>query len=55
MKKAIIGVVAISAVLGLRHVERQMAYRMREHCEQMVGQLAGRGEAVSTARPHVHA
>ena len=55
MKKAFIGVVAISAVLGLRQVGRHMAYRMREHCEQMVGQFAGRGEAACTTRPQVHA
>lgn len=55
MKKAIIGVVAISAVLGLRHVGQRMGHRMREHCEQMVGQFADRGEAVGTTRPHVHA
>jgi hypothetical protein len=55
MKKAIIGAVAIGAVFGLAQVGRRMSQRMREHCEQMVGQFAGRSEAVSTTRPHAHA
>ena len=47
MKKAIIGLVAIAAMLGLRPVLRRMGYQMRKHCEQMAEQFAGRGDAVS--------
>jgi hypothetical protein len=37
MKKLIIGLVAVAAVLALRPVGKRMAQKMREHCEQMAG------------------
>lgn len=53
MKKAILGLVAIGAVIGSRPVARRMGRKMREHCEQMAaqckqmaGQFQTRGEAV---------
>ena len=53
MKKAILGFVAIGAVIGSRPVARRMGRKMREHCEQMAaqckqmaGQFGTRGEAV---------
>ena len=53
MKKAIVGVVAIGAIIGSRPVARRMGRKMREHCEQMAAQCkqiaaqpGGRGEAV---------
>ena len=46
MKKVIIGLVAIAAMLGLRPVLRRMGHQMRKHCEQMAERFAGRGEAV---------
>ena len=51
MKKLIIGLVAVAAVLALRPVGKRMAHKMREHCEQMAGkcqekmaQFGGGGE-----------
>ena len=39
MKKLIVGVLAVGAVLALRPaLRRQMAQRMREHCTQMAAQ-----------------
>jgi hypothetical protein len=46
MKKAIVGLVAVGAILGLRPLTRRLGHMMREHCEQMVAQCRGRGEAV---------
>ena len=54
MKKAIIGLAAVGAVIGLRPVvKRRIAHKMREHCQQMAakceqmmaGQSGDRGEA----------
>jgi hypothetical protein len=38
MKKAIIGVVAVSAVIGAGVLRRRVGNAMREHCEQMATQ-----------------
>ena len=53
MKKAILGFVALGAIIGLRPVARRMGRKMREHCEQMAaqckqmtGQFGTRGEVV---------
>ena len=53
MKKAVIGFVALGAVVGFRLVARRMGGKMREHCgqlatqcKQMSAQVGGRGEAV---------
>ena len=35
MKKLIIGLVAVGAVLAVRPVVRCRAHKMREHCDQM--------------------
>ena len=35
MKKLVIGLVAVGAVLAVRPVVRRKAHKMREHCEQM--------------------
>jgi hypothetical protein len=48
MKKAIIGLVAVAAVIGLRPAVRRMGDKMREHCEQMAAQFAGRGAAAGS-------
>lgn len=40
MRKAIIGVAAAGAVVGLGVVGRRMGHRMREHCAQMARQTA---------------
>jgi len=46
MKKAIVGVAAVGAAVGLGQVIKRMGPRMREHCEQMMaGQSGRRGEA----------
>jgi hypothetical protein len=45
MKKAIVGLVAVGAVIGLRRVIPRVGQKMREHCEQMMAQFQGRGEA----------
>lgn len=47
MKKLIVGLVAVGAVLALRPVlKRRMVQTMREHCQQMAGKckemMAGR-------------
>jgi hypothetical protein len=53
MKKALVGLVVVGAVVGLRPVARRMGHKMREHCGQMAAQckqmgvqFGGRGEAV---------
>lgn len=38
MKKAIIGVAAVAAVVGLGVVSRRVGHKMREHCVQMAAQ-----------------
>jgi len=46
MRKLIVGLAAVGAVMALRPVvKRRMVQKMREHCEQMMGQFAGRSEA----------
>ena len=52
MNKAIVGLAAVGAVVGVRRVKR-IGQKMREHCgqmaaqcKQMAGQIGGRGEAV---------
>ena len=44
MKKAIVGLVAVGAVIALRPLLRRMGHKMREHCEQMATQFGGRAE-----------
>ena len=46
MKKAIVVLAAVGAVIGLRQVIPRVARKMREHCDQMMGQFQGRGEAM---------
>ncbi len=53
MKKAIVGLSAVGAVVGLRPLARRMSHKMREHCRQMAArckqmaeQFGGHGEAV---------
>lgn len=53
MKKGIVGLVAVGAVIGLRPLARRLNHKMREHygqmaahCKQMAAQFGGRGEAV---------
>ncbi len=44
-KKLIIGLLAVGAALALRPVvKRRIVQKMREHCEQMMEQFAGRSE-----------
>lgn len=38
MKKAIIGLVAISAVVGVGLVGQRIGHKMRKHCERMAAQ-----------------
>ena len=46
MKKAIVGVTAVAAVIALRPVlKRRMLRTMRAHCEQMMREFANGGEA----------
>jgi hypothetical protein len=53
MKKAIVVLAAVGAVIGLRQVIPRVARKMREHCQQMAakckqmmaGQSGERGEA----------
>ena len=46
MKKAVVGFVAVGAVLAVRPVARRMGEKAREHCKQMMaGQFGGPGEA----------
>jgi hypothetical protein len=56
MKKAIVGVAALGAIIGLRPLARRMAQKMREHCaqmaaqcKQMAAQAGGRGEPAGRA------
>ena len=45
MKKAIIGLAAIGAVIALRPLVKRTGAKMREHCKQMMaGQAGDRGE-----------
>jgi hypothetical protein len=47
MKKLIVGLAAVGAVIALRPVvKRRMVQKMREHCKQMMGQFQDRGEAM---------
>ena len=53
MKKAIFGLAAVGAVIGLGPVvKRRIGHKMREHCQQMAAKckqmMAGRGEEVGT-------
>ena len=46
MKKAIVGLAAVAAVVALRPlIKRRMLQKMREHCEQMMSQVAASREA----------
>lgn len=52
MKKALVGLAAVGAIVGVRRATR-MSQKMREHCGQMAAQcrqmatqVGGRGEAV---------
>ena len=47
MRKALVGVVAVGALFALRQVVGRVGRRMRQHCEQMMAQFAGREKAVS--------
>ena len=55
MRKAIIGVAAVGAIVGLGVVSRRIGHKMREHCGQMAaqckqmvaGQFTERGEATA--------
>ena len=38
MRKAIIGVAAVGALVGLGVVSRRIGHKMREHCGQMAAQ-----------------
>lgn len=53
MKKAIFGVAAVGAAVGLRPLAKRVSKRMRAHCGamaaqcmQIAGQVAGRHEPV---------
>lgn len=53
MRKAIIGLLALGVIVGLRPVAKRMGHEMREHCgqmaeqcKQMAAQFGGCGEAV---------
>ena len=43
MRKAIIGVAAVGAVVGLGVVSRRIGHKMRVHCGQMAAQHPGTG------------
>lgn len=59
MKKAIVGLVAVAALVGVLPATRRISQKMREHsgqmaaqckqmaaqCKQMAAQVGGRGEA----------
>jgi hypothetical protein len=52
MKKALVGLAAVGAIVGVRRAKR-MSQKMREHCgqmaaqcKQMTAQVGTRGEAV---------
>jgi hypothetical protein len=54
MKKAILGLLVIAAVIGLRPAAKRIARKMHEHCErmaancgQMIAQCRPRGEEVA--------
>jgi hypothetical protein len=56
MKKAIVGLAALGAIIALRPAARRMEQKMREHCaqmaaqcKQMAAQVGGRGEAAGRA------
>jgi hypothetical protein len=56
MKKAILGIAAVGAVVGLRPLATRMSAKMREHCgemaaecKQMATQFAGQHEPVGRA------
>lgn len=60
MKKALIGLVALGAVIALRPlVKRRMVEKMRDHCQQMVahcqemmaGAAGGRAKAAGREMP----
>ena len=53
MKKMIVGVVAVGAIVGLPLARSRIAHKIRDHCGEMAErcmematQFAGRGEAV---------
>jgi hypothetical protein len=53
MKKVIVGLVAIGAIVGLRSAGRRIGHKMRGHCGEMAErcmdmatQVARRGDAV---------
>ena len=56
MRKAIIGVAAVGAIIGLGVVSRRIGHKMLEHCGEMAaqckpmmaGQVTERGEATGT-------
>jgi predicted lysophospholipase L1 biosynthesis ABC-type transport system permease subunit len=52
MKKAIIGMLAIGAILALLPVARRTGQKMREHCEQMMGQFGDRAASSDQAQGH---
>jgi hypothetical protein len=43
MKKALIGLVAVGVMVGLRPAAKRMGEKMREHCEQMAGRCKQMG------------
>jgi hypothetical protein len=45
MWKAILGFVALGAVVGLGPIVKRTAQKMHEHCQQMMTQFAGHPEA----------
>ncbi len=55
MKKAIVGLAAVGAIIGIRraspigHKMRQQCGQMAAQCKQMATQLGGHGEAVGRA------
>lgn len=59
MKKAIIGLAAFGAVIGLRPLVKRVGHKAREHCEQMAvrckemmaGQPEAGGEAARMPEP----
>jgi hypothetical protein len=58
MKKAIVGLAAIAAIIGLLRVVKRKAHKLREHCEQMAGkckqmmaQAGGGDEAIGVREP----
>ena len=52
MKKLIIGLLALGAVVALRPVvKRRVVQSMREHCKQMMSEFAGGSEATGREAP----